>query len=140
MLKITPTLQLDENEPRFDYIRASGPGGQNVNKVAPAVQLRFDIINSHSLPSNIKGRLIQLAGNRVNADGVLLIEAKRYRTQQQNREDALQKLSELVRRASERPKKRTKTKPTRASNVARLKEKKRRGEIKRQRNESFDKE
>lgn len=139
MLKITETIQIDEHELQFSYIRASGPGGQNVNKVATAVQLRFDIPNSPSLASDLKGRLIRLSGNRVNADGVLLIEAKRFRTQEQNREDAVQRFSELIRKAGEKPKVRHKTKPTKASKEERLKEKKQRGAIKKnRRNESFE--
>jgi ribosome-associated protein len=130
MLKITETIQISERELQFDYIRASGPGGQNVNKVATAVQLRFDISNSPSLASDLKGRLLRLAGNRVNADGVLLIEAKRFRTQEQNRKDAIQRLTELVRKSFEKPKARTKTKPTKASKEKRLKAKKKRGETK----------
>jgi len=139
MIKITETIQVDERELQFEYIRASGPGGQNVNKVATAVQLRFDIANSPSLASDLKGRLIRLAGNRVNADGVLLIEAKRFRTQEKNREDAIHRFSELVKKASEKPKARHKTKPTKASKEERLKHKKQRGAIKRSRqNKSFE--
>ncbi len=139
MLQITPLVQLDERELHFDFIRSAGPGGQNVNKVATAVQLRFDINNSPALASDIKGRLIQLAGNRVNADGVLLIEAKRFRTQEQNREDAIQRLMELIRKASVPPKSRKKTKPTPASKTKRLHAKKVKGEIKRLRqNKSFE--
>ena len=130
MLKITETLQIDERELQFEYIRASGPGGQNVNKVATAVQLRFDITNSPSLASDLKGRLIQLSRNRITTDGVLLIEAKRFRTQEQNREDALLRFTELLKKASVVPKKRTKTKPTRSSKEKRLKSKKIKSEIK----------
>ncbi|HNO32320.1 MAG TPA: alternative ribosome rescue aminoacyl-tRNA hydrolase ArfB, partial [Anaerolineales bacterium] len=104
-----------ENEIALEYIRASGPGGQNVNKVATAVQLRFDIVHSPSLASDLKGRLLRLAGKRVNAEGVLVLEAKRFRTQEQNREDALAKFHELIRKAGEKPKARHKTKPTLAS-------------------------
>lgn len=139
MIQITPSIQIDERELQLEYVRASGPGGQNVNKVATAVQLRFDITNSSSLASGIKGRLIQLAGNRVNADGILMIEAKRFRTQEANREDAIQRFVELVRRSIVPPKPRRKTKPTSASKEKRLKEKKQRGEIKKERqNKTFE--
>ena len=130
MLEITPSFFIDERELQFDFIRAGGPGGQNVNKVATAVQMRFDITNS-SLASDIKGRLIQLAGKRVNADGVLMFEAKRFRTQEQNREDAIQRLVELIRKALVKPKPRRKTKPSTASKEKRLKAKKVKGATKR---------
>jgi len=133
MIQINPSIQIDENELQFDYIRASGPGGQNVNKVATAVQLRFDIANSPSITSDIKGRLIRLAGNRVNADDVLLIEAKRFRTQEANREDATQRFVDLIQKSLVPPKPRKKTKPTTASKEKRLKEKKRKGDIKKSR-------
>lgn len=129
MLQISPSIYIDQRELQFDYIRASGPGGQNVNKVATAVQLRFDMIGS-SLPEEVKTRLAYLAGKRITSDGILLIEAKRFRTQEQNRTDAIQRFVELVRRALARPKPRRKTRPTKASKEERLKEKKRKGEIK----------
>ena len=129
MIEITSSLKIDERELQIDFIRASGPGGQNVNKVATAVQLRFDVPAS-SLPEDVKARLIHLAGNRVTAEGVLLIEAKRFRTQEGNRADAIQRFVELVRKSLVRPKARKKTKPTKASKEVRLKEKKRRAEIK----------
>ena len=132
MIEITPSLQIDERELQIDFVRASGPGGQNVNKVATAVQLRFDVPAS-SLPEDVKTRLIHLAGNRVTGDGVLLIEAKRFRTQEQNRDDAVRRLVDLVQRSLIQPKSRKKTKPTEASREERLKEKKRRGEIKKMR-------
>ncbi len=138
MLEITPTFFMDERELHFEYIRASGPGGQNVNKVATAVQMRFDIANS-ALASDLKGRLIRLAGNRVTADGVLLIEAKQFRTQEQNREDALQRFVELIRKALVKPKPRKRTKPSAASKEKRLKSKKVKGEVKRLRqSKSFE--
>jgi len=140
MPEITPTVKIDERELQFEYIRASGPGGQNVNKVATAVQLRFDIPNSPSLASDVKGRLIQLAGNRVNTEGVLLIEARRFRTQEQNREDAIQRFIEIVRKSLIPPKPRKKTKPTAVSKEKRLRSKTIKGEIKRMRRKHSDKE
>ena len=137
MIEITPSLSIDERELTFEYIRASGPGGQNVNKVATAVQLRFDV-RASTLPEGVKGRLLQLAGKRVTNEGILVIEAKQYRTQEQNRGDAVQRLAELVRKAAAKPKKRTKTKPTAASRDKRLKAKKTRGEIKRLRQRSIE--
>jgi ribosome-associated protein len=138
MLEITPNFSINETELHFDFIRSAGPGGQNVNKVATAVQLRFDIANSPSLGSGLKRRLIQLSGNRVTTDGILLIEAKRFRTQEQNREDALQRFVDLVRKALTPPKPRKKTKPTAASKARRLQRKHIKGEIKRSRNKSFE--
>ena len=139
VLEITPDFQIDENELQIDFTRASGPGGQNVNKVATAVQLRFNVRDS-SLPEEAKERLTHLAGKRITSDGIVLIEAKRFRTQEQNREDAIQRFIDLVRKSFKVPKARKKTKPTKASKEARLKEKKRKGEIKRLRNKSFDTE
>ena len=128
-----------ERELQFDYIRASGPGGQNVNKVATAVQLRFDVVNSASLTADVKARLVKLAGKRMTDAGVLIIEANRFRTQEKNREDAIERLNELVRKATEKPKLRHKTRPTKASKEERLKSKKIRAEIKRtRRNKSFE--
>jgi ribosome-associated protein len=132
MIGITPALQIDERELQIDFIRASGPGGQNVNKVATAAQLRFDVRLS-SLPEDARERLIHLAGKRVTSEGVLVIEAKRFRTQEQNREDALQRFVELVRKSLARPKTRKKTKPTKAAKEERIKEKKKTGEIKKMR-------
>ena len=138
MLEITPDLFLDERELTFEFIRASGPGGQNVNKVATAVQLRFDAARSASLPEAVKSRLMKLAGRRMTGDGVLLIEAKRYRSQEQNRFDALERFRELLRKASEKSKTRRKTKPTKTSKEERLKGKKKRGELKRLRKSGLE--
>lgn len=129
MIEITPSLHIDESELQIDFIRASGPGGQNVNKVASAAQLRFNVRGA-SLPEEVKARLIHLAGKRITSEGVLLIEAKRFRTQEQNREDAIQRFVELVRKSLIQPKTRKKTRPTAASKEARLQEKKKKAEIK----------
>jgi ribosome-associated protein len=131
MIEITPDLSLDESELSFDFIRASGPGGQNVNKVASAIKLYFDVRSSPSLPEDVKERLENLAGSRMTADGVLVINARRYRTQDQNRLDAIQRLVALIQKALEPPKPRKKTRPSAAARAARLEEKKRRGIIKR---------
>src|SRR5687767_2349019 len=129
MLEITPSLTIDERELQLEFIRGSGPGGQNVNKVATAVQLRFDL-HASSLPEDVKNRLRSLAGKRVTSEDILAIEARKFRTQEQNREDAIQRFVELVRKAAIKPKTRRKTKPTQASKEERLKEKKRRADIK----------
>ena len=131
MIEITPQITLDEDEIQESFLRAAGPGGQNVNKVATAVQLRFDVANSPSLPEDVRQRLLQLGGRRMTAQGVLVIQAQRHRTQEQNRQEALQRLVELVRRAAAPPKKRYKTRPTRASQERRLEAKRRRGLVKR---------
>lgn len=132
MIEITPLFQIDEREIKIDFIRSSGPGGQNVNKVATAAQLRFDV-RASSLPEDAKERLVHLAGKRITGEGVLVIEAKRFRTQEQNREDAIQRFVELVRKSLARPKDRKKTKPTKAAKEERIKEKKKRGETKKMR-------
>ena len=131
MIPITPTLALDENEIQLDFVRASGPGGQNVNKVATAAQLRFDVRRSPSLPDGVRERLIRLAGRRITEDGVLIITAQRFRTQERNRQDALDRLVDLVRRAAEPPKPRRKTRPTLAAKARRLDTKRQRGQTKR---------
>jgi ribosome-associated protein len=133
MIEVTPTLKIDESEVQFDFIRSSGPGGQNVNKVASSVQLRFDIHNSSSLGPEVKERLRKLAGSRVTDDGILIIEAKRFRTQEQNRLDAIQRLVALVQKSIDKPTPRKATKPSRASRIARMYDKKKRGEVKRSR-------
>ena len=131
MIRITPNIGIDEGEITAEFIRASGPGGQNVNKVSTAVKLRFDAAGSSSLPAEVRERLIKLAGRRATEDGTIIIEARRYRTQQRNRTDALDRLITLIRRAAARPKRRRKTKPTVASRQKRLAGKRRRGQIKR---------
>jgi ribosome-associated protein len=129
MIEISPAIRINESEIHLDFVRASGPGGQNINKVATAVQLRFNVPAS-SLPEEIKTRLIQLSGKRASNEGVLLIEARQFRTQEQNREAAIHRLVALIRRALVKPRVRKKTKPTSASREARLKSKKKRGETK----------
>ncbi len=135
MIRITPDISIDERELQLEFIRASGPGGQKVNKVATAVQLQFDVTNSPSLPDDVRERLIRLAGKRVTDEGVLVIEARRYRTQDRNRKDAIERLISLIQKAAVQPKPRRKTKPTLASKERRLEDKRRRSEIKRRRRE-----
>ncbi len=115
MLSVTDQINIPETEISFKFIHASGPGGQNVNKVSSAVQLRFDVRHSPSLPDEVRDRLSVLAGNRLTDDGFLIIDARRYREQSRNRQDALNCLADMIRQASKRPKTRRKTKPTAAS-------------------------
>ena len=131
MIHITRTITIDESEIQEYFVRASGPGGQNVNKVATTVQLRFDVANSRSLPEEVRTRLISLAGNRITEDGILIIDARRFRTQRRNREDAIARLVELIRNAAQRPKIRRKTRPTLTSKMRRLESKHRTAESKR---------
>jgi ribosome-associated protein len=133
MLQVTPTIALDDAEIEERFVRASGPGGQNVNKVATAVELRFDASRSPALSDEVRGRLRALAGSRMTAEGVLVIDARRFRTQAQNRQDARDRLVALLRQAAVRPKRRRRTKPTAAAKERRIDSKRRRSETKRRR-------
>lgn len=133
MLQITETIQLDESEIHFKFIRSPGPGGQHVNKAATAVQLRFDVVHSASLPDSVRRRLITLARNRINAQGILVISASRFRSQDLNRKDALERLTDLVARSTLEIKPRRKTKPTGASVKKRVEAKQKRSKLKRTR-------
>ncbi len=131
MIQITPTLVIDEHEIHEDFVRASGPGGQNINKVSTAVQLRFDVAHSPSLPDDVRTRLLYVARNRITDEGVLILHARQYRTQAQNRRAALNLLVDLIRQAAQPPKPHLKTRPTLASKQRRLERKKRHSEAKR---------
>jgi ribosome-associated protein len=133
MIEITSGIAIDENEIQIDYVRSAGPGGQNVNKVASAAQLRFAIDSSPSLPDEVKRRLHTIARNRITAQGTLIVEARRFRTQERNREDAIARLVALIFEATQAPKPRKRTKPSAAAQAERVAEKKRRGATKRTR-------
>jgi ribosome-associated protein len=131
MLRVTANISIDENELDEQFVRSSGPGGQHVNTSATACQLRFDAMNSPSLPQPVKRRLGRIAGSRLTDDGEIVIDAREHRSQSRNRDEARRRLVELLARAARPPKRRRKTQPTRASRERRLKAKKHRGEIKR---------
>jgi ribosome-associated protein len=138
MISITPNISIDEAELSESFVRSSGPGGQNVNKVETAVQLRFDARRSPSLPNAVSVRLQKLAGSRLTSDGVIVIVAQSFRTQERNREDARERLFELIRKAAVPPKPRRATKPTLASKTKRLEDKSRRSTVKSLRGKSLE--
>lgn len=133
MLRVNRNISIDSNEIEEEFIRSSGPGGQNVNKVASAVQLRFDVAGSPSLPEEVRHKLLKLAGKRISENGILIIEARRFRSQRANRRDALERFTELIRKAARKPVIRKKTKPSRASKERRLESKRLHARTKRQR-------
>ncbi len=130
-IQITDHIAIREDELDFSFVQSSGPGGQHVNKAATAVQLRFDVAHSTSLPDDVRERLKSLAGSRLTQDGVLIIESQRSRSQERNRQDAVNRLIKLLQRAAKKPKRRVKTKPSRAAREQRLQNKRQRSEKKR---------
>jgi len=130
MIKITNNIYISENELKEEFVRASGPGGQNVNKVATAVQLRFNVLQSPNLPDSVKVKLIKFAGRRMTDNGVLIIDSRRYRSQNRNREEALKRLIGIIKKAAEKPIKRIATKPSKVSTETRIKSKKHRSAVK----------
>ena len=137
MIRVTETITLDEKEISEEFVRSSGPGGQNVNKVSTAVHLRFNVAASPSLPEEVRARLMKLAGKRVTSEGILVIDAQRFRTQLRNRQDATQRLIDLIRKAAERPRLRRRTKPPAGAKERRLEAKRTRSRIKKQRRNVF---
>ncbi len=133
MIEVTKHIRIDDREIELQFVRASGPGGQKLNKVATAVQLRFDVAHSPSLPDAVRSRLIRLAGKRISREGILVIDARRYRTQERNRQDAVQRLVHWIQRAAKTPKPRRQTQPSPAAKQRRLDDKRRRGQVKRSR-------
>lgn len=138
MIRITADISIDESEIKEEFIRASGPGGQHVNKASTAVQLRFNADSSAGLPSDVKARLKALAGQRLTSEGDIIITSRESRSREQNRQEALDKLVELIERAALRPKARRKTRPTKGSKERRLKEKSARGAVKKMRSRKGD--
>ena len=138
MIRVTHRISLDEGELHEEFVRASGPGGQHVNKTETAVQLRFDVRRSPSLPDDVRARLERLAGSRLTLDGVLILVADRYRSQMRNREDALERLIDLIRDAAVPPKPRRPTKPTFGSQQRRLEGKAKRSDVKKMRGKPVD--
>lgn len=135
-MQVTETLFIDEREIRESFIRASGPGGQNVNKVSTAVQIRFDVLHSPSLPEDVRARLLGMADNRLTKDGVLVITAQRYRSQDKNRQEARRRLTDIIYRATIPPTKRIPGKPSQASRESRLADKAHRSRLKRTRQDT----
>ena len=140
MIEIAPKISVLESEIKFTFIRSPGPGGQNVNKVATAVQLRFNVLHSPSLSEEVRERLLRVIGSRITAQGDLLIKASRYRTQERNKQDALDRLCELIKQAAIPPKKRKKTRPTFAAKQRRLTKKKLHSKAKLLRRSQLDRE